>query len=77
MVRIEPFDARSPGPDLEATLVRASVEGMDRGDLRVLALLVTWVGVHSGRVNADRLTGLVALLQEPRRVRAFWSRQLR
>jgi len=62
----------SPSPDLELTLVRASVEGMDHGDLRVLAVLVTWFGVHSAYVNADRLTRLVAP-RESKRVRAFWS----
>ena len=62
----------SRDPNIEDTLVFASVEGMDHGDLRVLATMVTWFGVHLGRVNADRLTRLVAL-QESRRVRAFWS----
>jgi hypothetical protein len=58
-------------PNIEDTLLVASVEGMDRGDLRVLAVLVTWFGVHSGRVNVDRLTRLVAL-SESKRVRTFW-----
>ena len=62
----------SRDPNIEDTLLFASVEGMERDDLRVLAVLVTWFGVHSGRVNADRLTRLVAL-QESTRVRAFWS----
>jgi len=62
----------SRDPNIEDTLVFASVGGMDHGDLRVLSTLVTWFGVHLGRVNADRLTRLVAL-QESRRVRAFWS----
>ena len=62
----------SRDPNIEDTLLFASVEGMERGDLRVLAVLVTWIGVHSGRVNAGRLTRLVAL-QESKRVRAFWS----
>jgi hypothetical protein len=66
----------SPSPDLEATLVRASVEGMDHGDLRVLAVLVTWFGVHSACVNADRLTQLVAL-QGSKRIRALWSAMAR
>jgi hypothetical protein len=60
----------SPTPDLEATLVRASIEGMERGDLRVLAVLVSWFGVHAGRVDADRLTRLV-VLQASKRVRAL------
>jgi hypothetical protein len=62
----------SRDPNIEDTLLFASVEGMERDDLRVLAVLVTWFGVHSSRVNADRLTRLVAL-QESKRVRAFWS----
>ena len=61
----------SSAPDLEATLVQASIEGMERDDLRVLAVLVTWFGIHSTHINADRLTRLVAL-QESKRVRAFW-----
>jgi hypothetical protein len=62
----------SRDPNLEDTVLFASMDGMERGDLRVLAVLVTWFGAHSGRVNADRLTRLVAL-QESQRVRAFWS----
>lgn len=62
----------SRDPNIEDTLLFASVEGMERGDLRVLAVLVTWFGVHCGKVNADRLTRLTGL-QESRRVRAFWS----
>jgi hypothetical protein len=63
--------AASRDPNIEDTLLAASLEGMERGDLRVLAVLVTWFGVHSG-VNADRLTRLVATT-ESKRVKAFWS----
>lgn len=59
------------GADIEITLVAASIAGMDQDDLRVVALLVTWFDIHSARVNADRLTRLVAA-QSPR-VRAFWA----
>jgi hypothetical protein len=62
----------SRDPNIEDTLLAASVEGLERDDLRVLAILVTWFGVHSARVNADRLSRLLAL-QESKRVRAFWS----
>ncbi len=62
----------SRDPNIEDTLLFASVEGLERDDLRVLAVLVTWFGVHSAHVNADRLTRLVAL-QASQRVRAFWS----
>jgi hypothetical protein len=62
----------SSGANIEDTLLFASVEGMERDDLRVLAVLVTWFGVHSAHVNADRLTRLVAM-QASKRVRACWS----
>ena len=62
----------SRDPNIEDTLLFASVEGMERDDLRVLAVLVTWFGVHAAHVNADRLTRLVAM-QASKRVRALWS----
>jgi hypothetical protein len=60
-----------PEPNIEDTLLLASLEGMEKQDLRVLAVLVTWLGVHSPWVNADRLTRLIAIENLPR-VRAFW-----
>lgn len=59
-------------PNLEDTLLAASVEGLERDDLRVLAILMTWLEVHAAWVNADRLTALVREQSSPR-VRAFWS----
>lgn len=56
----------SDDPDIEEALLRASKEGMLRGDLRVLAVLVTGFGVHSGRVDAGKLSRLVAA-QRPTR----------
>lgn len=59
-------------PDIEGTLVHASVLGLDDGDLRVLAVLTTWIGVHHTHVNADRVVRLVGShLSE--RVRAYWA----
>jgi hypothetical protein len=58
--------------NLEDTIYFASVAGVDGDDLRVLAVLVTWFGVHHARVNADRLTRLVADRASPR-VRAMWA----
>ncbi len=66
----------SRDPNIEDTLLFASSAGMERGDLRVLAVLVTWIGRHSARINADRLTRLVKM-QESVRVRAFWSAMAR
>lgn len=59
-------------PNLEDTLVAASNAGMEHDDRRVLALLMTWLEVHSGWINADRLISLVG--QHPNlRVRVFWQ----
>ena len=60
-----------PSPNIEDTILGASIEGMDRGDLRVLSVLTTWLGVHAPYVNADRLTKIVAGATP--RVRAYWS----
>jgi hypothetical protein len=59
-------------PNIEDTLLFASIEAMEKDDLRVLAVLVTWFGVHAAWVNADRLTQLVSDTRSPR-VRALWS----
>lgn len=61
-----------PDADIESTLLHASVLGMDEGDLRVLAVLTTWLGVHHTHVNADRL---VRLASDHRfdRIRAYWG----
>lgn len=62
----------APNPNIEDTLMAASVEGMEREDLRVLAILVTWLEIHAAWINADRLTALVG--RHPgERVRAFWG----
>ncbi len=58
--------------DIEGTLVHASTAGMVDGDLRVLAVLTTWLGVHHMHVNADRLVRLVGA-QTSARVHAYWA----
>ncbi len=45
---------------------------MEKGDLRVLSVLTTWLGLHSPWINADRLTRIVTARESPR-VRAYWS----
>lgn len=58
--------------DIESTILHASVLGMGEGDLRVLAVLTTWLGVHHPHVNADRLVRLIS--DHPSvRVRAYWA----
>lgn len=66
--------AAEPNPEapIEQTLVHASALGMDDGDLRVLSVLTTWLGVHHAHVNADRLVRSVS--EHPsERVRAYWA----
>jgi hypothetical protein len=58
--------------DIESTLLHASVVGMNEGDLRVLSVLTTWIGVHHTHVNADRLVRLVGA-HPSERVRAYWA----
>ena len=59
-------------PNIEDTLLYASADAIEKPDLRTLAVLVTWFGVHSSWVNVDRLTHLVSE-QSSERVRALWS----
>ena len=59
-------------PNIEDTLLSASAEAMDRDDLRVASVLVTWVGAHHSWINADRMYR--ALVQEEsERIQALWS----
>lgn len=62
----------NPAAEIESTLVDASRAGMDDGDLRVLSVLTTWLGVHHARVNADLLVRMVASLASSR-ARAYWA----
>lgn len=57
---------------IEDVLISASVEGMERDDLRVLSVLMTWLDVHHPWVNADRLIRGAQTLELPR-TRAFWA----
>jgi hypothetical protein len=70
-IGIELAAPAAPDPNIEDTMLFCSAEAMDGSDLRILALLVGWFGVHHAWVNADRLTRLVAGSSE--RVRALWS----
>lgn len=62
----------NPFAPIEETLVYASAVGMDENDLRVLAVLTTWVGVHHAYINADRLVRCVTE-HESFRVRTYWA----
>ena len=67
------FAARpASNPNIEDTLLAASAAGVDQEDFRVLSVLMTWLEVHSARINLDRLTRLV--LGHPNaRLRLFWT----
>ncbi len=66
--------AASPieNPNIEDTLLAASREGMDNDDLRVLSILVNWLGTHHPWINADRLVRTVSH-QDSERIQAFWA----
>jgi hypothetical protein len=67
------FAARpAQDPNIEDTLLFASADAIEKPDLRTLAVLVTWFGVHSCWLSVDRLTHLVSE-QSSERVRALWS----
>jgi len=67
------FAARAAShPNIEDTILAASAVGMDQEDFRVLSVLMTWLDVHSARINVDRLTHLV-LGHPDVKVRLFWS----
>jgi hypothetical protein len=61
-----------PEANIEDTLVSASLVGLERDELRVLAVLTTWMEVHQERVNVDRLLRAVAAVSS-KRVRAYWA----
>lgn len=61
-----------PNAEIESTLVYASVLGMEEGDLRVLAVLTTWLGVHHTHVDADRLVRRMRSHPSDR-TRAYWA----
>jgi hypothetical protein len=74
MVGIGMRFAAEPGaePNIEDTLLAASIEGMEHDDLRVLAILCTWLGTHHPWINADRLIRVVDA-GAAARTRGFWK----
>lgn len=58
--------------NIEDGLLFASEAGMLEDDLRILSVVVSWLGVHSRWINADRLIRIVRE-HEHSRVRAFWA----
>lgn len=67
-------NARSIDPNIEETLLYASIEGVNYKDGRIAGILVDWLTIHSLRINVDRLTDLVFRLNDTEYwwVKIFW-----
>lgn len=65
----------STDPNIEDTLVLASIWAVVEDDSRIGGLLVDWISIHYLRMNVDRLTKLVFDLNDGQYnwVRIFWS----
>ena len=74
MVGIGMLFAEHPkkNPNIENTLIAASLEGVEGEDYRTLSLLVDWLQIHIERINADRLIHLVESLKS-KRTKCFWA----
>ena len=59
-------------PNIEDTLIAAAIDGMENDDLRVLSILVNWLGTHHPWINVDRLIRAISQERSPR-VQAFWT----
>ena len=59
--------------NIEDALYFASLEGMDRDDLRTLSVLTMWLAVFSRWINADRLVRILQTQECSERVRCFWT----
>ena len=65
---------KSTDPNIEASLISASIEAVNNKDNRIAGLLVDWITLHYLRVNVDRLTKFVFSLNDSdyKFVKIFW-----
>ena len=65
---------KSTDPNIEASLISASIEAVNNKDNRIGGLLVDWITTHYLRVNVDRLTKFVFSLNDSdyKFVKIFW-----
>lgn len=65
---------KSTDPNIEASIVSASIETVNNKDNRIGGLLVDWITVHYIRINVDRLTKFVFSLSDSKYkfVKIFW-----
>lgn len=61
-------------PNIEETLIAASMEALINHEPRVIFLLTDWISLHFERVNVDRLLQLLEALDEKvfHAVRVYW-----
>jgi hypothetical protein len=59
-------------PNIEDTLISASLEGIQNDDLRLISVLTSWLGVHHPWINADRLTRALMHVKSVKAL-AFWA----
>ena len=65
---------KSTDPNIESSIISASIESVNNKDNRMGGLLVDWITVHHLRINVDRLTKFVFSLSdsEYKFVKIFW-----
>ena len=65
---------KSTDPNIEASIISASIEAVNNKDNRMGGLLVDWITIHYLRVNVDRLTKFVFSLSDSdyKFVKIFW-----
>ena len=65
---------KSIDPNIEASIISASIEAINNKDNRIGELLVDWITLHYLRVNVDRLTKFVFSLSDSdyKFVKIFW-----
>lgn len=59
-------------PNIEDTLMAASIEGIQEDDYRLLSLVADWFEIHSVRINVDRLTKIVEACNNWK-IKAWWT----
>jgi hypothetical protein len=67
-------DEKRVDPNIEMTLLSASIEGVNKDDHRFRGILVDWIDAHSPRINVESLTRLVSQMPEKdyKFVRILW-----
>ena len=65
---------KSIDPNIEASIISASIEAVNNKDNRIGGLLVDWITAHYLRINLDRLTKFVFSLSDSdyKFVKIFW-----